>query len=126
MKKTKIRSMEGVEYTLSTITAGTARLEFNDTEGNALPNRLWNIALIGNALIAGGHVDGEAIARSIPIFMGGLFGEFLSDAMIVNGLKTEKAAGEVEAGAGPALVEESTGNSSTEDWPAVSDGDSAT
>jgi len=114
---TKTESFDGQDYTLATITAGTAKkISLSSNNGVPLENHEFNTRLVAASLIAGGHDDGVAITDSLPIFDGSTFGRFLNAALEVNGLKVEAkepSKGEGQAEASPAA--ESTGDSSTED-----------
>lgn len=112
----KIEEFDGVEYTLATITGGSAKsISFTEDDGTPLPNKEFNLRLVASSLEAGGHSDAMKVAESLPVFMGGVYGRFLQSAMKVNGLKSDKEeakVGETVAEVSPAA--ESTGDSPTD------------
>lgn len=124
----KIEEYDGVEYTLATITGGTAKeVSLSGEDGNPLPDKEFNLRVVASSLEAGGHKEPMKIAASLPIFFGGVYGRFLHAALLVNGLRTEKkesTSGEDQADSSPAS--ESTGSLPTDDSPVLSDGDIAT
>lgn len=101
MKKTKAISYDGHIYTVTTITAIDARLsEFSEADGKALPQKEFNLKIVGQSLVAGGHADGQEFANDLPYF--GEYQEFLSAAFEVNGIGVNKTKGKDEAVASPA------------------------
>lgn len=110
----KVLSLDGVEYTLATITAGTAKgFSFSKEDGGRLAPRDFNRSLIAASLGAGGHSDAEDIVDGLPIFLGSAFAKFLGVALEVNGLKVEGKTGEGQPEETPAAPE-STGSASTD------------
>lgn len=105
---TKTESFDGVEYTLSTITIGSAKksLSMYPEDGKPLANREFNTRLIMASLTAGGHDNAPDIVDSFPMFDGSIFTRFLQSSMDVNGLKIETPkVGEDESGASEAPKE---------------------
>jgi hypothetical protein len=110
----KVLSLDGIDYTLSTITNEVAKSfgDFKSEDGTMYKGREFNTAIITASLKAGGHSDASELISALPYFIADTFVALRDAAYEVNGFKPVKT-GEEAPGETPAEAV-STGSSSTD------------
>jgi hypothetical protein len=101
---TKTITVDGVSYTLATITAKVAKnYVFTNTDGTKLSVHEMNSRLIAASLEAGCVENVAEVLGNIPYFLDRGWSTVLDVALEVNGMKA-KQPGKPEAEASPAVI----------------------